>query len=56
MKDKTIILIWTIFITLAFAAMCIKYDKLEMENAKLKHENIRLESVVDYLENANNNL
>lgn len=56
MKDKTIIFIWTIFITLAFAVMCIKYDALEMENAKLKHENIKLESVVDYLENASNSV
>ena len=36
MKDKTIILIWAIFITLAFAAMNMEYAKLEKENAELK--------------------
>jgi cell division protein FtsB len=56
MKDKTIILIWAIFITLAFAAMNMEYVKLEKENAELKHEIIKLESVVDYLENASNSV
>lgn len=54
MKDKTLITILAIFMTLAFAIMCVKYDMLAIENEKLKHENIRLESVVDYLENASN--
>lgn len=56
MKDKTIIFIWAIFMTLAFVAIDIEYDKLVKENAELKHENIKLESVVDYLENASNSV
>ena len=54
MKDKTLITILAIFMTLAFAMMSIKYDILAKENEELKHEVIKLESVVDYLENASN--
>lgn len=56
MKDKTLITILAIFMTLAFATMCVKYDILANENEKLKHEIIKLESVVDYLENASNSI
>lgn len=56
MKDKTLITILTIFMTLAFAIMCVKYDILAKENEELKHEIIKLESVVDYLENASNSI
>lgn len=56
MKDKTLITILAIFMTLTFAIMCAKYDMLAMENEELKHEIIKLESVVDYLENASNSI
>ena len=54
--DNMLLKILLIFMTLAFAIMCVKYDILAKEYEELKHENIRLESVVEYLENANNNL
>lgn len=56
MKDKTLITLLAIIMTLGFATMVVQYRALEEENEELIHQIIKLESVVDYLENTNNNI
>ena len=56
MKDKTLITLLAIIMTLGFATMVVKYKSLEEKNEELIHQIIKLESVVDYLENTNNDI